>query len=213
MGGRSGPSSRTLGPWLIQPIPGNPLSPQPYSHRLRGDQAAAMDSHDAKESVVNLPSVEVSQSPVDKFREYLASRPGSQRFTEPQRVMIEFIFSKHEHFDANQLEEEMKQSGLNVSRPTIYRTLSKLVDAGLLRELDVGTRKHYEHDYGRHQHDHMHCESCNDILEFHDPVVKELIEKVANQHNFQVDGYSFVIRGVCSKCNRKRSVKRKLDMV
>ena len=34
-----------------------------------------------KESRVTLPAVAVSQSPEDKFREYLASRPRPQRFT------------------------------------------------------------------------------------------------------------------------------------
>src|SRR2546421_7679796 len=107
--------------------------------------------------VPDLPSVEVSQSPEEKFREYLASRPRPQRFTGQQRDMVRFIFSKHNHFDADQLIDEMKQGGLAVSRATIYRTLNKLVDAGLLRRLELGPRMFYEHDYGYPQHDHMYC--------------------------------------------------------
>ena len=47
--------------------------------------------------------------------------------------MVRYIFSKHNHFDADQLIDDLKGAGLNVSRATVYRTLSKLVDAGLLR--------------------------------------------------------------------------------
>jgi Fur family ferric uptake transcriptional regulator len=162
---------------------------------------------------VDLPTVEVSQSPEEKFREYLSSRPRPQRFTGPQRDMIRFIFSKHEHFDANELEKEMEEAGMDVSRPTIYRTLKKLVDAGLLRRLDVGSRAKYEHDYGYHQHDHMQCEKCGEILEFHDPVLEEIIERVTKAHNFQVSSHSFVVRGICAQCNQKRSIKRRLDLV
>src|SRR5262249_56921829 len=87
-----------------------------------------------------LPAVQVSQSPEDKFREYLSSRPRPQRYTEQQRDMVRFVFSRHSHFDADQLIDELKGQGFHVSRATVYRTLSKLVDAGLLRRLEVGDR-------------------------------------------------------------------------
>ena len=48
--------------------------------------------------------------------------------------MVKFIFSKHNHFDADQLIDDLKAAGFNVSRATVYRTLAKLVDAGLLRQ-------------------------------------------------------------------------------
>src|SRR5438132_2970694 len=87
---------------------------------------------------VQLAAVKVAHSPESKFREYLASRPKPQRFTDQQRDMVRYIFAQHSHFDAEQLIDDMKQAGLQVSRATAYRTLGKLVDAGLLRRLDVG---------------------------------------------------------------------------
>lgn len=162
---------------------------------------------------MDLQAVEVSQSPEEKFREYLASRPRPQRFTEQQRDMIRFIFSRHNHFDADQLFDEMKSDDMQVSRATVYRTLKKLVDAGLLRCLDVGNRAYYEHDYGYPQHDHMHCERCNKIIEFRDEQLDDIITAVARKHNFQVNGHSFVIRGMCAECNQARSIKRRLDLI
>ena len=86
---------------------------------------------------MQLPAVEVSQSPENKFREYLSSRPRPQRYTEQQRDMVRFIFSQHNHVDADHLIDDMKRAGFRVSRATVYRTLTKLVDAGLLRRLDA----------------------------------------------------------------------------
>ncbi len=162
---------------------------------------------------MTFPALEVSQTPEEKFREYLASRPRPQRFTEQQKEMIQFIFSQHEHFDADTLIDEMKQGGIRVSRATVYRTLTKLVDAGLLRCLDVAQRTFYEHDYGYPQHDHLHCEKCGKIIEFRDPALETMIKKVTQENNFQLKGHSFVIRGTCSECNHARSVKRRLDLV
>src|SRR4051794_32111788 len=89
---------------------------------------------------VSLPAVNVSQTPEEKFREYLSSRPRAQRYTEQQRDMVRFIFSQHHHFDADQLIDAMKKANFQVSRATVYRTLAKLVDAGLLRKLEIGPR-------------------------------------------------------------------------
>src|ERR1700688_210695 len=152
----------------------------------------------------DLPSVEVSQSPEEKFREYLASRPKPKRFTGQQRDMVRYIFSKHNHFDADQLIDEMKQEGFHVSRATIYRTLGKLVDAGLLRRLNIGARTVFEHDYGYPQHDHLYCQPCRKMIEFQSPDLETLLRDVCRQNNFQFQGHSFVIRGVCAACNRAR---------
>ena len=170
---------------------------------LRSREAAA----------VSLPAVPVSQSPESKFREYLASRPRPQRFTEQQRDMVRYIFEKHDHFDADQLIEELKRDGFSVSRATVYRTLTKLVDAGLLRRLELGPRMYYEHDYGYPQHEHLVCQKCGKVIEFQNATIDHLINDVCREHHFQNSGHTFIIRGLCADCNRARVTKRRLDLV
>jgi Fur family ferric uptake transcriptional regulator len=162
---------------------------------------------------VELTAVAVSQSPEAKFREYLASRPKPQRFTYQQRDMVRFIFSQHHHFDAEQLFDDMKRVGFHISRSTVYRTLTKLVDAGLLRRLELGTRTYYEHDYGYPQHEHMHCELCGKMIEFQSPAIEAAMREVCSQHQFHASGHTFIIRGTCAECNRARMTKRRLDLV
>lgn len=162
---------------------------------------------------MELPAVPVSQSPEEKFREYLASRPKPQRYTEQQREMVRYIFDRHSHFDADTLCDDMIRAGLHVSRATVYRTLSKLVDAGLLRCLETGPRKKYEHAYGYPQHEHMQCSLCPKMIEFQDPRLEAIIRDVCKAHNFQESGHSLVIRGVCADCNRNRVTKRRLDLI
>jgi Fur family ferric uptake transcriptional regulator len=162
---------------------------------------------------VQLPAVAVSQTPEDKFREYLASRPRPQRFTGQQRDLVQYIFSQHNHFDADQLIDAMKDAGFRVSRATVYRTLAKLVDAGLLRRLEVGPRTFYEHDYGYPQHEHMHCETCGKMIEFQSQAIEAVISDVCRQHLFNATGHTFIIRGTCAECNRARVTKRRLDLI
>jgi Fur family ferric uptake transcriptional regulator len=166
-----------------------------------------------QEPAVSLPAVPVSQSPEDKFREYLNTRSKPQRFTDQQRDLIRYIFSHHEHFDADQLVDDVKRAGLGISRATIYRMLTKLVDAGLLRRIEVGNRTVYEHDYGYPQHEHLVCENCNKMIEFQHDGIEAAIQEVCAQHGFQGVGHTLVVRGMCAECNRARVTKRRLDLI
>jgi Fur family transcriptional regulator, ferric uptake regulator len=162
---------------------------------------------------MSLPAVPVSQTPENKFREYLSSRPRPQRFTDQQRALIQHIFSQHDHFDADQLILDVQGADLNISRATIYRTLSKLVDAGLLRRIEVGTRTVYEHDYGYPQHEHMVCERCGKMIEFQSESIQTALKEVTERNQFLASGHTLVVRGVCSECNRARNAKRRLDLI
>jgi Fur family ferric uptake transcriptional regulator len=160
-----------------------------------------------------LPAVPVAQSPEDKFREYLASRSRPQRYTGQQRDLVRHVFAQHNHFDAEILIEDLKKAGLRVSRATVYRTLNKLVDAGMLRRLEFGPRTFFEHDYGYPQHEHLVCEKCGRIIEFQKPALDSQLREVCAEHQFQATGHTLVVRGTCSECNRARAVKRRLDLI
>ena len=162
---------------------------------------------------MSLPAIHVAQSPEDKFREYLGSRPRPQRFTGQQRDLVQYIFAKHHHFTTEQLIRDLQPAGLDISRATVYRTLSKLADAGLLRKLEFGTETYYDHDYGYPQHEHLLSEQCKRLIEFQHPDIETAIREVASQHQFQFSGHTLIIRGVCLDCNRARATKRRLDLI
>ncbi len=162
----------------------------------------------------SLGTVEVSLSPLERFEEYLQSR--GMRNTEQRRALVEHVFSHHEHFDADQLIEQLPRKGQpgHVSRPTVYRTLSEFVDAGLLRKFDLNGRAVYEHDYGYPQHDHFHCKQCQRLIEFQSDELLKLRDTVAREHNFRVTSHRLIITGICQQCSRKRRrTKRRVDLI
>lgn len=162
---------------------------------------------------MSLHHVAVSQTAEEKFREYLASRPKPQRFTEQQRELLAHIFARHKHFDAKELIGDLKAAAKNVSRATVYRTLTSLVDAGLLRRIEPGDgRTVYDHDYGYPAHDHLVCEKCGTLTEFQSEELEALLEKVAGAHQFRANGHTLVVRGVCAACNAARAARHRLVM-
>jgi Fur family ferric uptake transcriptional regulator len=162
----------------------------------------------------SLAEVQVSLSPQERFEEYLQSR--GKRITQQRRALVEYIFQRHDHFDADELIESLskRKEGERISRPTVYRTLNELVEAGLLRTMTLGGRAVYEHDYGYPQHDHLHCQLCDKLIEFQSDELAEIRDAVAREHNFRVTGHRLIITGVCHDCSRKRHRgKSPLDLI
>jgi len=162
----------------------------------------------------SLESVHVSLTPQQRFEEYLQSR--GKRCTGQRRILVDHIFSNHEHFDADSLIAQLpgKNDKGYVSRATVFRTLNDLVEAGLLSKLDLGPRTVFEHDYGYPQHDHLHCTKCDQLIEFQSEELKQLRERVAQEHKFRVTGHRLIISGICASCaqaNRRR--RRPVDMI
>lgn len=158
-----------------------------------------------------LPHVPVSQNPVSKFKEFLDVR--GLKCTGERLKIVEHVFEKHNHFEADQLLESMRERGLRVSRPTVYRTLTLLVEAGLLRELRFGRRSAYEHSYGYPQHEHLYCDRCGTVIEFMNEEINRLQDAICQESGFQPDHRQFIVYGVCSACRQKRSPSRKLDLI
>ncbi len=159
-------------------------------------------------------TVEVALSPQDRFEEFLQSR--GMRNTEQRRNLLEHVFGHHDHFDADQLMEQLPRKGQpgHVSRPTVYRTLNEFVDAGLLRKFELDGRAVYEHDYGYPQHDHLYCKQCHRLIEFQSEDLLRLRDEVARGHRFRVTSHRLIITGICEDCTRARSrTKRKLDRI
>lgn len=159
----------------------------------------------------HLPAIPMNQSPVDKFREFLELR--NLKCTGERLRLVEHVFERHNHFEADQLLEELKAKNLRVSRSTVYRTLPLLVEAGLLRELHFGSRTAYEHDYGYPHHEHLFCERCGAVIEFVSEELVRVQEEICRRIRFRPTSHKFVIQGVCEKCAAAGSTRRKLDLI
>lgn len=162
-----------------------------------------------------LEAVSVAVSPKEKYREYLATQ--KLRMTREREIFVEEVFSDHEHFDADQLIQrlERRKDGKRVSRSTIYRHLKQLEEAGLIRKVArQDDRDLYEHDYGYPQHDHLICKKCGDLIEFHNEKISQILEQVAREHGFRLEGHRLEASGLCDQCCRRPQTRpKKLNLI
>jgi len=152
----------------------------------------------------SLGSVQVKLPPEERFAQFLQAR--GKRITRQRRLIVQTVFSHHDHFDAEELIDHLKEliAGRKLSRPTVYRTLGELVEAGLLRKMALGGRNVYEHDYGYPSHDHLYCQSCNRLIEFHSPGLEKIRDAVAEEHQFQVISHRMFVTGICAECRGRK---------
>jgi Fur family ferric uptake transcriptional regulator len=140
----------------------------------------------------------------EKFKEFLTAR--GLRFTRERGRLLEKIFSTHKHFEADDLLMDMRSGGVRVSKATIYRTLALLVESGLLRQVITGEKHaHYEHVFGHEHHDHMTCTQCGETVEFFEPKIERLQDKICEQKGFRAESHRMQIIGLCARCLRKQS--------
>lgn len=163
----------------------------------------------------DLGIIDVSVSPEEKYREYLATK--GLRMTRERSIIVDEVFSSHEHFDAEQLIQRLaaRNDSRRVSRSTIYRSLRQLEEAGLIRKVARQDEKDvYEHDYGYPQHDHFICNRCGTLIEFHNSAISDILEEVAREHGFRMEGHRMEVLGICRNCSRPPDTRpKKLNLL
>ena len=161
----------------------------------------------------SLGSVDTALTPAERFAEFLQTR--GKRITRQRRVIVDYVASRHEHFDAEQLLADLRKTreGATASRPTVYRTLAEMVDAGLLNKMVLDGRAVYEHDYGYPQHDHLYCTGCRKLIEFSSDEVAKICDAVASRHQFRAQSHRLIVSGLCAVCRSSKSSSRHQDRV
>jgi Fur family ferric uptake transcriptional regulator len=143
-----------------------------------------------------------SFEPVKKiFSEHLEVH--GYRKTPERFAVLEEIYSRHDHFDAEALYIAIKKK-LSISRATVYNTLELLVTCELVKKHQFGNNNaQYEKSYGYRQHDHLICTECKKVIEFCDPRIHQINNMIGELMHFTVTGHSLMIFGKCQECSEK----------
>ncbi|MDX1681281.1 MAG: transcriptional repressor [Akkermansiaceae bacterium] len=127
------------------------------------------------------------------------------RRTKQRESIAEEVFSTDEHFTAEELFDRVRKADRGISRATVYRTLSLLVEADLLREIDLGdSETTYDPNFhDKPSHNHLVCRDCGRVTEFEDSGIDTLNDCVARRLGFRPLQHSLKIEASCEQLRIK----------
>ena len=123
------------------------------------------------------------------------------RYTQQRQSVWDELCATNDHRDAEEIYLAIRQSGLNVSRATVYRTIDVLVKNKMARKLELGDgRARYEHKVNATHHDHLICIQCGKIEEFMDEVIESRQDEIVKKFGYKLVRHIHQLFIICSEC-------------
>ena len=118
------------------------------------------------------------------------------RMTGQRRVIARVLEESPDHPDAEVLYARACAVDPKISLATVYRTVRLFDEAGLLDKLEFGDGRARYEDAERTHHDHLIDIETGQVIEFVDPDIEKLQEKIAAKLGFQLVGHRLELFGV-----------------
>ncbi len=123
--------------------------------------------------------------------------------TAQRELVARTLLQLGSHVGANELHRKLARKNPRVALATVYRTLQLLKDNGLIAERHFGERwRRYENVAAAH-HDHLVCLGCGAVIEFQEPLIEELQDRVARRNGFKAERHRLELYGYCRDCARE----------
>lgn len=119
----------------------------------------------------------------------------------PQRLAIATeLLREPNDVTAQELHDRLRARGPAPGLATVYRTLARLADAGVVDALSHHAAELCYRLCGGHHHHHFVCSSCHGVVELGDCRLDGWLEDVAGEHGFAVTAHRVELEGVCAAC-------------
>lgn len=118
------------------------------------------------------------------------------RMTGQRRVIARVLEESPDHPDAEVLYARACAVDPKISLATVYRTVKLFDESGILDKLEFGDGRARYEDAERTHHDHLIDIETGQVIEFVDPDIEKLQEKIAAKLGFQLVGHRLELFGV-----------------
>jgi Fur family transcriptional regulator, ferric uptake regulator len=118
------------------------------------------------------------------------------RMTEQRRIVARVIGAAEDHPDVEELYTRASAIDPRISIATVYRTVKLFEEAGILERLEFGDGRARYEDAERDHHDHMIDMNSGQVIEFVDPDIEALQQKIAERLGYKLVGHRLELYGI-----------------
>ncbi|MCI5038421.1 MULTISPECIES: Fur family transcriptional regulator [Donghicola] len=118
------------------------------------------------------------------------------RMTGQRRLIAEVLQSAIDHPDVEELYAMANERDPKISLATVYRTVKLFEESGILERVDFGDGRARYEDAEREHHDHLIDMTTGQVIEFVDPEIEELQERIAKRLGYRLKGHKLELYGV-----------------
>jgi len=126
------------------------------------------------------------------------------RMTEQRRVIAQVLDASADHPDVEELYSRASTVDPRISLATVYRTVKLFEEAGILEKVEFGDGRARYEDAEREHHDHLIDVTTGDVIEFIDPEIEALQEKIAAKLGYRLQGHKLELYGVPITAPKKK---------
>lgn len=135
----------------------------------------------------------------EQYEEFLKKQ--GLRLTRERLQLLEGVQAQNGHFTIEALLYNLRKDNYRVSRDTVYRNLSHLIEAGVIRQSFRTARETvYEVATGKGHHDHLMCRKCGKVIEFMNEEIEDLQKNIAKKFHFKLESHCHQLVGLCQEC-------------
>ena len=123
------------------------------------------------------------------------------RMTDQRKVVARVIAASKDHPDVEELYARALKLDPRISIATVYRSVKLFEESGILEKLEFGDGRARYEDAERDHHDHLIDMNSGEVVEFIDPDIEALQEKIAKRLGYRLKGHRLELYGVPIKRN------------
>lgn len=121
------------------------------------------------------------------------------RMTGQRKIIARVLQDSDDHPDVEELYARASAVDPGISIATVYRTVKLFEEAGILDRLEFGDGRARYEDAERDHHDHLIDLSSGKVIEFVEPEIEALQEKIAEKLGYELRGHRLELYGVPRK--------------
>ena len=118
------------------------------------------------------------------------------RLTEQRRVIAAVLEEAQDHPDVDELFARAARKDPKLSLATVYRTVKLFEEKGILERHDFGYGRACYETTDRAHHDHLIDMDTGKVIEFYDPEIEILQDRIAAKLGYALKGHRLELYGV-----------------